>query len=165
MSEPVWQELRNDPYSGAYWLDWYCDPPAEGTAYEVTRAEDAGWRLGHPVRAIYEIRAADEEPTVVQLDEETYPPGDEGADLPEARKYLRRLAARGRTDSPPSIRFRGMHILLHTPSRPLQVQSGYGADAYGNRYRPVTTADVRRPGQAGLEDQEPLEEHGAGQEQ
>ena len=54
--EPVWQELRNDARDGATWWDWYCEPPAEGTAYEVTREDTDGYRQGHPVRRILEVR-------------------------------------------------------------------------------------------------------------
>lgn len=58
-SEPIWQELINDTRDGATWLDWYCEPPAEGVAYEVVREDSDGYRLGHPVRRIFEIRRTD----------------------------------------------------------------------------------------------------------
>lgn len=55
-AEPVWTGLVNDAREGASWVDWYCDPPPEGAEYEVIREEDDGWRLGHPVRAVYEVQ-------------------------------------------------------------------------------------------------------------
>lgn len=54
--EPVLTELVNDPLKGATRVDWYCEPPPEGAAYDVVREEDGGWRRGYPVRRILEVR-------------------------------------------------------------------------------------------------------------
>ena len=54
--EPVWEGLVNDPREGASWEDWYCERPPEGAQYEVIREESDGYRLGNPVRAIFEVR-------------------------------------------------------------------------------------------------------------
>jgi hypothetical protein len=57
--EPLATWLINDTRDGATWLDWHCEPPPEDTAYEVIREEYGGWRIGHPVREIYGVRATD----------------------------------------------------------------------------------------------------------
>lgn len=54
--EPIYTELRNDANTGAYYLDWYCSQPPEGTPYQIVREEDGGWRLGHPVRKILAVQ-------------------------------------------------------------------------------------------------------------
>lgn len=54
--EPLATWLVNDARDGATWLHWHCDPPPEDADYEVIREESGGWRIGHPVREIHEIR-------------------------------------------------------------------------------------------------------------
>ena len=54
--EPLREDLVNNTRDGATWVDWYCAPPPDGAGYEVTREEPGGWRTGHPVRCIFEIR-------------------------------------------------------------------------------------------------------------
>jgi hypothetical protein len=59
---PVYTELRNDAREGATYWDWYCQYPPDGALFDVVRDAEDGWRCGHPVRRILEIRVTADAP-------------------------------------------------------------------------------------------------------
>jgi hypothetical protein len=53
--------VDNNPRTGPYWRQWYCEPPGYGMMWRSVHdewTEPAGDEL--PVRSVYEIRLADE---------------------------------------------------------------------------------------------------------